>query len=173
MLHGRGCVKGAVMEPPFAYNQQRCAASQDEARSASPFRRTSAAREELITILISDAILTVDSLKPNSYTLDQKLSWLSKLDGQIYEEVFKTHEVFPDGAFVPYDGENIDEPLLVPYPFDADIYINFLEAQIDRENGETAKYNQSITLFNNAYQNFTSWYNRTHTPRPTGQRFIF
>ena len=131
------------------------------------------ARKELITILISDAILTVDSLKPNSYTLDQKLSWLSKLDGQIYEEVFKTHEVFPDGAFVPYDGENIDEPLLVPYPFDADIYINFLEAQIDRENGETAKYNQSITLFNNAYQNFTSWYNRTHTPRPTGQRFIF
>ena len=44
---------------------------------------------------------------------------------------------------------------------------------IDKENGETAKYNQSITLYNNAFHAFQAWYNRTHLPIPTGQRFLF
>lgn len=122
---------------------------------------------------ISEAISLVDKLKPNSYTLDVKLGWLSKLDGQIFTEVFKTHEGCPIEEFTGYDGKDIKQELLVPYPFDEDIYNYFLQAQIDRENGETAKYNQSITLYNNAYHAFQGWYNRNHVPIPSGQRFIF
>lgn len=122
---------------------------------------------------IREAIGLVDKLKPNSYTLDVKLGWLSKLDGQIFTEVFKTHEGCPYEAFEEYDGENVEQDLLVPYPYDEDIYNYFLQAQIDRENGEVAKYNQSITLYNNAYHAFQAWYNRTYKPVPSGQRFLF
>ena len=122
---------------------------------------------------ISDAISLVDKLKPNQYSTDIKVGWLSKLDGQIFREVFATHADCPVESFTGYDGMDGDTPLLVPYPYDEDVYNYFLQAQIDKENGETAKYNQSITLYNNAYHAFQAWYNRTHLPVPTGQRFRF
>lgn len=122
---------------------------------------------------ISDAIYLVDKLKPNQYSSDLKIGWLSKLDGQIFKEVFATHADSPIESFEGYDGSDMDKELLVPYPYDEDIYNYFLQAQIDKENGETAKYNQSITLYNNAFHAFQAWYNRTHLPIPTGQRFVF
>ncbi len=122
---------------------------------------------------ISDAIYLVDKLKPNQYSTDIKTGWLSKLDGQIFKEVFLTHADSPIESFDGYDGSDPEQELLVPYPYDEDIYNYFLQAQIDKENGETAKYNQSITLYNNAFHAFQAWYNRTHLPIPTGQRFLF
>ena len=48
---------------------------------------------------IIDAIEQVDSLKPNSYKREDKIRWLSEIDGQIYEEVIKKHKkVFIDGS---------------------------------------------------------------------------
>ena len=38
------------------------------------------------------AISLVDDLKPNQYTETRKIQWLSRLDGQIFTEVFQTHE---------------------------------------------------------------------------------
>ena len=122
---------------------------------------------------ISDAIYLVDKLKPNQYSTDIKTGWLSKLDGQIFKEVFLTHADSPIESFDGYDGSDPEQELLVPYPYDEDIYNYFLQAQIDKENGETAKYNQSITLYNNAFHAFQAWYNRTHLPIPPGQRFLF
>ena len=122
---------------------------------------------------ISDAIYLVDKLKPNQYSTDIKTGWLSKLDGQIFKEVFLTHADSPIESFDGYDGSDPEQELLVPYPYDEDIYNYFLQAQIDKENGETAKYIQSITLYNNAFHAFQAWYNRTHLPIPTGQRFLF
>ena len=38
---------------------------------------------------INEAIEMVDRLKPNQYEHEQKVGWLSKLDGMIYEEIRK------------------------------------------------------------------------------------
>lgn len=122
---------------------------------------------------IKEAIELVDKLKPNQYQFTLKAKWLSKLDGQIFKEVFVTHEDCPMEVFAGYDDAPPDHELLVPYPYDEDIYNYFLQAQIDKENGETAKYNQSITLYNTAYFNYQSWYNRTHKPLSGGTRFRF
>lgn len=122
---------------------------------------------------IRDALTLVDRLKPNQYTDTMKVKWLSKLDGQIYKEVFLTHESNEVESFSGYDEANQDTVLLVPYPFDEDVYNYFLQAQIDKENGEMGKYNQNITLYNNAYRNFQNDYNRTHMPLPKGTRFRF
>lgn len=122
---------------------------------------------------IKEAIDLVDKLKPNQYPFTLKAKWLSKLDGMLFREVFMTHEGCPMEVFAGYDDAPSEQELLVPYPYDEDVYNYFLQAQIDKENGETGKYNQSITLYNTACFNFQSWYNRTHKPLSGGSRFRF
>lgn len=123
---------------------------------------------------IDEAITHVDKLKPNQYAREFKIKWLSKLDGLIYREIFLTHDGNTLESFEGYNGDTpVDTQLLVPYPYDEDIYNYYLQAQIDKENCETARYNQTITLYNNAYMTFWNWYNQTHTPVPRCQRFKF
>lgn len=122
---------------------------------------------------IAEAISLVDKLKPNQYTEIMKKNWLSKLDGLVFKEVFQTHEENPIEVFEGYENAGMETELLIPYPYDEDVYNYFLQASIDKENGETGKYNQSITLYNNAFLTFQNWYNRTHQPISSGTRFIF
>ena len=122
---------------------------------------------------VKEAIMIADSMKPNQYEFSTKVKWLSNLDGMIYQEIFMTH----DGNIrVPphYTVENAeDAELLVPYPYAEDVYNYFLQSQIDKENGEIAKYNQSVSMYNNAFKTFQDWYNRTHRPLPRHAAFRF
>ena len=90
---------------------------------------------------IIEAINHIDSLKPNSYTQADKIIWLSNLDGIIKNEIIDTHEGSENVTFDGYNAETaLDTVLLVPAPYD-DVYIKWLEAQIDYANGETNRYN--------------------------------
>lgn len=122
---------------------------------------------------IQEAVNLVDRMKPNQYDHETKVQWLSKLDGMIFREVIATHEGSTLTAFDGYDASDPDVVLLVPYPYDEDVYNYFLQSQIDKENGEMAKYNQSVTMYNNAFQIFQNWYNRTHLPLPREAAFRF
>lgn len=114
---------------------------------------------------IREAIEQVDHLKPNQYTREEKIRWLSTLDGQIWREAILTHDMPHTDSFGGYaPGVDMDTELLVQVPYDVDIYINYLQARIDRENSETAKYNQSITMYNTAYSTYLNWLNRTYHP---------
>lgn len=130
-----------------------------------------------------EVIKKVNELKPNTYTDQTKLTWLSELDGKIFEEVILTHFDHDIPYWHSEDKEleveifseysTLDDELLVPFPYGGDVYTYFLMSQIDFYNAEIAKYNQSITLFNNAYQTYFNWYNRNHTPIRKGGRFRF
>ena len=134
-----------------------------------------------------EAIRRVDELKPNAYTDQMKISWLSELDGKIFEEVILTHideHIPPPGIFYPHDApemevevfseySTLEDELIVPFPYAGDVYTFYLMSQIDLHNAETAKYNQSITLYNAAYQTYFDWYNRTHKPIRKGRRIRF
>ena len=122
---------------------------------------------------IQEAVTLVDRMKPNQYEYTQKVKWLSKLDGMIFQEVIATHGGSETTEFAGYDGVDPDKELLVPFPYDEDLYNFFLQSQIDRENGEMGKYNQTVTLYNNAYRIFADWYNRTHLPLPAETAFLF
>jgi hypothetical protein len=117
---------------------------------------------------ISDAITMVDALRPNQYSKDMKIRWLSRLDGMIWQEVIRTHE----GGAETFDGYSSEEleskEMLVAAPYDEDVYNNYLQAMIDRENGEAGKYSQSITLFNAAFVRWRNWYNREHMAKDAG-----
>ena len=114
---------------------------------------------------IIEAINRLDSLKPNNYSQDEKVAWLSKLDGIIKEKVIDTHEDGEDIVFDGYDANtNTATEMLVPAPYD-DIYVRWLEAQVDYANGEYGKYNNSITMYNSAYAEYAGYYNRKHMPK--------
>lgn len=122
---------------------------------------------------IQEAVELLDRIKPNQFNQETKVKWLGKLDGMVYREIMQTHEGNPVESFTGYDAANPDTVLLVPYPYDEDVYGYFLCAQVDSENGEMTKYNQSITMYNNAFKLFQDWYNRTHMPLPAKTAFIF
>ena len=112
---------------------------------------------------IIEAIQKVDALKPNNYSQEDKIGWLSTLDGIIKTEIIDTHEGGSDIVFNGYDISSLETELLIPAPYD-DIYIKWLEAQVDYHNGEIGKYSNSMTMYNSAYSAFERHYNRHHMP---------
>jgi hypothetical protein len=120
---------------------------------------------------IIEAINCNDSLKPNNYTQEDKIKWLSTLDGIIKREIIDTHEGADAVVFNGYTEETpLDTELLVLAPYD-DIYIKWLEVQIDYANAEYGKYANSMMMYNTAYATYANWYNRNHMPK--GKQFKY
>lgn len=118
---------------------------------------------------IQEAIEKTDELMPNQYTTAQKVSWLSTLDGKIWHEVIMTHHGH-QMEWYPFEGYNDDEAeLLVPVPYADDVYGWYLKSRIALENNEVSKYDQYSAMFNQAYEDFTAFYNRTHPPITRGR----
>ena len=120
---------------------------------------------------IIEAINKIDALKPNNYSQSDKIGWLSTLDGIIKKEIIDTHEGADTVIFNGYDAATaLDTVLIAPAPYD-DVYIRWLEAQIDYANGEYGKYNNSMALYNTAFSAYERYYNRTNMP--IGRKFKF
>lgn len=120
---------------------------------------------------IMDALHRIDNIKPNSYNQTEKVKWLSTLDGIIKAEIIDTHEGAEDVVFNEYtEDSDLLTTLLVPAPYD-ELYLFWLESKIDYWNGEIGKYNNSISMFNEAYSSYAKYYNRTHMPK--GKKFRF
>ena len=121
---------------------------------------------------IQEALTRVDALKPNSYPQDTKVGWLSRIDGIIKQEIIDTHEGGEDIAFDGYDHDtNLSTKLIVSSPHD-ELYIKWLEAQIDYANGEIGKYNNGMAMFNAAYSDYFRHYNRLHMPKGTKLKYF-
>ncbi len=122
---------------------------------------------------IIEAINSLDALKFNTYTQPEKVDWLSRLDTMVKKQIIDTHE---GGEAVSFQGYNADTPmetvLLVPAPYD-EMYLRWMEAQIDYHNGEYDKYNNAIILFNSAFESYAAYYNQNHKPVSMGRRFLF
>lgn len=122
---------------------------------------------------INEAINRLDALKANTYNQPEKIEWLSRVDSMVKKQIIDTHE---GGETVSFTGYNEDtDPqteLLVPAPFD-ELYLRFMEAQIDYHNHEYEGYNNAIMLFNTAFQTYADHYNQHHMPVSHGKRFLF
>ena len=118
-----------------------------------------------IYMTIKECIDIVDNLKPNQYSIEDKVEWLSFLDQTIINDVFLTHEGYHGeyDDFVGYSPDNLSVPLIVPSPYDR-LYTAYLKMKIDEENGETTRYNNSATMFNAYMTEYKRWYNKTHMP---------
>ena len=114
---------------------------------------------------IKECIDIVDNLKPNQYSLKEKVMWLTFIDEIIINDVLKTHEGY-DGKyddFAGYSEDKLSVQLIVGSPYDR-LYTAYLKMKIDGENGETARYNNSASLFNSYLTEYRKHYNKTHMP---------
>lgn len=122
---------------------------------------------------IAQALERIDSLKRNTYHISDKVEWLSRMDMMVKRLIIDTHEGAGETVFEGYnDRTDRDTELLVPAPFD-EVYLLWLESQINYYNGEYEKYNASILMYQAAYAKYEDYYRRNHMPKSSGARFIF
>lgn len=121
---------------------------------------------------IIEAITKIDDLKHNTYSQGDKVKWLSTLDSMVKRHVIDTHEGGEGVVFTGYNEETDPHTeLLMQEPYD-EAYLRWLEAQIDYHNGEYAKYNNAIEMFNTVWRDFQNFYNRNHMPRGKAMKFF-
>jgi len=104
---------------------------------------------------INKVLSRVDGLKVNPYSAEQKIAWISELDGKISLEVLKQETA------VAYTTANVDTELLVPPPHD-NLYDYYLYAQIDFHNGDIGQYNNDMMLFHDAFSDWKKYRIRTN-----------
>ena len=119
-------------------------------------------------MLVKEALEITQRLTPSLYGEEELRRWLMLIETQIWEEIILTHEGRCCRSAPTGDD---DAELLVPDRFAEDVYINFLQMRIAKENQENAKYNQSAALFNDAYTKYARWYNERFRPLPRGAFF--
>lgn len=122
---------------------------------------------------IIEAISRLDALKFNTFKQNDKVEWLSRLDSMVKEQIIDAHEGAEAVSFSGYTAETpTDTVLLVPAPYD-EVYLRWMEAQIDYHNHEYDSYNNAIIMFNTAFEAYKSHYNSKHKPVQRGRRFLF
>ena len=115
---------------------------------------------------IYEAIDICDRQKPNGYSREDKIYWLSKLDEMLFENVISRHE----GGIERFDGytpETDDGTELLADDMYSDMYVKWLFAQIDFANAEMQRYNNSVQMFNTLYNEYCRAYIRKHMPKQT------
>lgn len=80
--------------------------------------------------------------------------WLSELDGQLALDLYRAD------AWTPYSADDDDALLLVPYPWDG-LYVHHLEAMTYFSNGEYDRYQNALTMRENALGEFKRFVQRT------------
>lgn len=114
-------------------------------------------------VTLEQVLEAVDSLRPNSYSREEKVRWLTSFDGQIFGEILGVHED-PPAAFTAYDPQEGSRELLVPDPYGTELYVAFLENTMDHYNGDTARYNNSLDRLAALYNSYFRWYHSHHRP---------
>lgn len=116
---------------------------------------------------VKEAIAEADGLKANMLPTEQKIKWLNRLDLRVKQEVLDTH-LYNEGeteATTPaYTTDNMEAELLVPEPY-AEMYVHWLEAQIDYSNMEYDGFNAANAMFESVFSNWRNYYNQHHKPK--------
>jgi hypothetical protein len=117
-----------------------------------------------------EVIYRADAQKPNVYSQEEKIRWLSALDGLVKKEIIDTHEGGEDVVFNGYNNlTDLNTQLLIPAPYD-EVYIHWIEMHVDYANAEFGKYNNSKAMYNTALLAYEKYYNRTH--KPISKKFL-
>ena len=112
---------------------------------------------------IDKLLKIVRTLKPTPFEDDILLMWVNEVEGMVQTEVL----LRSTADLTPYELDGQGEPtaaeLIVPYPFDR-LYLQYLLAQIDYANGEYAKYQNSMQMFNACYTDYVHHVAETIAP---------
>lgn len=110
---------------------------------------------------VREVIAMVDDVKPNAFETKTKVKWLDALEGTLASEVFLMAPADVEQLRLSLD--RLDQELLIGPPYD-DIYELWLEAQIDKANGEYNKYQNTMQFYNARRADFVTWFCQTWDP---------
>lgn len=117
---------------------------------------------------IKDLIDDIDELKPNKYTVDNKLKWLSACEQKLIDSIWKNRQIPQEARetledFHGYDSNDMNTHLIAPDNY-CDLYRYYIYAMIDATNGETKRYEGSMQLYNMMLKDYADVVNKTHMP---------
>ena len=123
---------------------------------------------------IQNAMETVEKLRPHAIPSNVVVRWLSDLDMKVFEDLIKTHMDRPDDDLEPYGSDTpVTTELLIPEPYDMDVYTSYIKLKIDEELAETNRYVFDTQMFNTALTEYYSYYNRRHMPASIAEGWRF
>ena len=102
-----------------------------------------------------EVLARVDALLPNGYNEAEKLRWLAQAEGFVLREIRGAEGVLP--------AVTEETELTAAPPFD-ELYRHYVEAQVHYANGETARYNNAVSLWNNGFLTYRDYCCRRETP---------
>ena len=111
-----------------------------------------------------EAIHEIDTLKPNTYSQEQKLLWLDRLDTFIQKSILNRYP--GRKAPTPVQGDP-DRMLLMEPPFDEG-YLHWMESKIHYFNEEIDRYNGAIRLFRGIFEDYQRKLNEGAMPENPG-----
>jgi hypothetical protein len=109
-----------------------------------------------------EAFDNLNGMKPHAFTKEQLTKWLQEMDQKTLLELHLFAAPTPRSFVYEYP-QCKDWELLVEPPYDA-MYDYWLAAKIDLYNGETDKAANSMTMFNNEYRAYATWFLNTYNP---------
>lgn len=122
-------------------------------------------RMEEVMTKAGEVIERVNTSKPDNAVDDElKFEWINRLEKIIYDKVFSKAE---DTNF-PYTEKvwktDLEADLLIPEPY-TEMYLYYIFAKMDFNNGEIGGYNNNMSIYNDLYDDFAAWYRRNHMPK--------
>lgn len=109
-----------------------------------------------LAVKLQEVLSKVDNIKPNGYSDEQKTAWVNKVEGMIQVEVM---ELVEDDVII-YDWSiDAETELLAKHPY-SDVYEYYTLAMIDFMNGDIPGYQNSMLMFNTAFEDYGKWYKR-------------
>ncbi len=114
---------------------------------------------------IKEAIQIADGLISNSYSVEDKLRWISAVDALLQRELVERYEGGQQRN-VNYTVDDMETELIAHAPYD-DMYVMYITVKIHFFNGETELYNNAAEEYNNILHEYRKWYCRTHRDLPT------
>lgn len=114
---------------------------------------------------VREVLMTVDQLRPNAYTDKEKIDMLNTIEGRVYTDIFQKAEGF-EGEFIPFEEGQEERELAVPVPF-TELYTFFLMSRIDFLNGDSGRYNDTMVLLQNAWDEYAAYYRENNKPKQT------
>ena len=119
-------------------------------------------------ITIEEALREFTLMEGCPQEQEQRVKWLSRLDGRVYRELMLPRV----GAPKDFDGYDIDTDLqtelLIPEPY-GDVYTHWLRAQNAIYNGENEAYEDAVAAFEVAWNAFSADYIRSHPGKCAGR----
>ena len=112
---------------------------------------------------VKECVEFVDGNKPNAFSTEAKIIWVSQIEGKIASEIFLMAPAELKQFVYRTALEDGDKELLVDPPYD-DIYTAYLTAKVDAKNGEFNRLSTAAQAFNRLWDEFSAYIGNLYDP---------